>query len=233
MKRLSDLMFAGVLLLLALPLMLFAIIGIKLNSTGPVLYYALRVGVDGNTFKMFKFRSMHETNSENRGAVITAHDDKRVFWFGGFLRKTKIDELPQLLNVLIGNMSIVGPRPEDPKIVELYYANWMKMTLSVRPGVTSPGAIFYYAKCEDLIDKDDPEGSYATLVLPLKMAVERAYLERATWLSDLVCIAHTALAILGKMSNQPVLPFAGDLNAASKWVSSSAFSGTPKARDPN
>jgi lipopolysaccharide/colanic/teichoic acid biosynthesis glycosyltransferase len=184
--------------------------------------------MDGKTFKMFKFRSMDATSTEDRGSAITAHNDKRVFRFGGFLRKTKLDELPQLLNVLIGNMSIVGPRPEDPKIVELYYANWMKVTLSVRPGITSPGAIFYYARCDDLIDEDDPEGSYATLALPLKLAVERAYLERATWRSDLVCIAQTVLAIFGKMTNHPVPPFAADLTAASKWVTFSDFYSTAK-----
>ena len=229
MKRLIDVLFAGGLLILVLPLMVGALIGIKLNSRGPVLYHAVRVGMDGKPFKMFKFRSMHKTSTENRGAVITAHGDERIFKFGRVLRRTKIDELPQLWNVLIGNMSIVGPRPEDPRIVELYYANWMKETLSVRPGITSPGAIFYYATCEKLINEDDPEGSYASLILPPKMAVERAYLERATWLSDLICIAHTALAIFGKMTNNPVLPLVRDLTAASKWVSPLSIYSTPKA----
>lgn len=228
MKRLIDLLIAGALLLLASPLMLFAIIGIKLCSNGPVLYYASRVGMDGKIFKMLKFRSMHETYAENKVPVITAHHDKRIFRFGSILRKTKVDELPQLLNVLIGNMSIVGPRPEDPKIVELYYTDWMKVTLSVRPGITSPGAIFYYATSDTLISEDDPEGSYATLVLPPKMAIERAYLARATCLSDLFCIAHTALAIFGKNLTYPVLPLTGDLKAASKWVNSSALFRTPK-----
>ena len=228
MKRVIDCLLAGTLFILTLPLMLFAIVGIKLCSTGPVMYYALRVGMDGKTFKMLKFRSMHETSAENKGAVITSKDDKRVFIFGWLLRKTKVDELPQLLNVLIGNMSIVGPRPEDPRMVELYYTDWMKVTLSVRPGITSPGAIFYYATSDNLIDVNDPEGSYATLVLPAKMAVERAYLDRANWLSDLVCILHTGLAIFGKIVNYPVLPLAGDLSSASKWVNSSAFCNVSK-----
>jgi len=229
MKRLIDIVLAGVMLLLGLPLMLVATIGIKLNSPGPILYHATRVGMEGKSFKMFKFCSMDAAPTESGGAVITVHGDKRIFGFGTFLRKTKVDELPQLLNVLLGNMSIVGPRPEDPKIVELYYADWMKNTLSVRPGITSPGSIFYYGSYEKLINEEDPEGSYATLILPPKMAVERAYLERATWLSDLVCIAHTALAILGKMTNHPVLPLARDRKAALKWVSPSDFSHTPKA----
>lgn len=229
MKRLIDIVLAGAMLLLVLPLMLVATIGIKLNSPGPIMYHATRMGMKGKSFTMFKFRSMHEASTNNRGAVITAHGDERIFRFGEILRKTKVDELPQLLNVLLGNMSIVGPRPEDPTIVELYYADWMKDTLSVRPGITSPGSIFYYGSCENLINEEDPEGSYATLILPPKMAVERAYLERATWLSDLVCIAHTALAILGKVTNHPVLPLARDREAALKWVSPSAFPQTPKS----
>jgi lipopolysaccharide/colanic/teichoic acid biosynthesis glycosyltransferase len=228
MKRLIDIVLAGAVLLLVLPLMLVATIGIKLNSPGPILYHATRMGMEGKSFTMFKFRSMHEASTKNRGAVITAHGDKRIFKFGEILRKTKVDELPQLLNVLLGNMSIVGPRPEDPTIVELYYADWMKDTLSVRPGITSPGSIFYYGSCETLINEEDPEGSYATLILPPKMAIELAYLERATWLSDLVCIAHTALAILGTMTNHSVLPLAQDRKAALKWVNPSAFPRIPK-----
>ena len=159
MKRPFDVLFSGIFLVIALPFMFAALIGIKLNSRGPVLYHTTRVGLDGKTFKMYKFRSMHKASTKNKGAIITAYGDDRIFRFGHILRKTKIDELPQLWNVFIGNMSIVGPRPEDPKIVGRYYTNWMKETLSVRPGITSPGAIFYYAKCEELITESDPEGS--------------------------------------------------------------------------
>ncbi len=229
MKRLIDIVLAGVMLLLVLPLMLVATVGIKLNSPGPVLYHATRMGLKGKSFTMFKFRSMHEASKKKGGPLITAQGDERIFRFGEILRKTKVDELPQLLNVLLGNMSIVGPRPEDPEIVELHYADWMKGTLSVRPGITSPGSIFYYGSCEKLINQEDPEGSYVTLILPPKMAVELAYLERANWLSDIVCIAHTALAILGSVTDLPVLPLARDRTAALKWVSPSAFPQTPKA----
>ena len=229
MKRLIDIILAGVMLLLVLPFMLVAIIGIKLNSPGPVLYHAKRMGMKGKSFTMFKFRSMHEAPGTNRLAVITVHGDQRIFRFGAILRKTKVDELPQLLNVLLGDMSIVGPRPEDPKIVGLYYSSWMKDTLSVRPGITSPGSIFYYGSCEKLIDEENLEESYGTLILPPKMAVERAYLERATWLSDIVCICHTVIAILGKVTNHPVLPLARDRKAALKWVSTLTITETPKA----
>ncbi|MDA9673340.1 sugar transferase [Paracoccaceae bacterium] len=228
MKRLTDIFLSSVMLILALPLMLVAIIGIKISSSGPILYCATRVGMGNKTFMMFKFRSMHETCSDERGAVITAHYDKRIFRFGAILRKTKVDELPQLFNVLFGNMSIVGPRPEDPKIVDLYYSDWMKDTLYVRPGITSPGSIFYYGTSKKLINENDPESSYATLLLPPKIAIECAYLERATWLSDIICIAHTCLAILGAVTNHPVRPLEQDRKAALKWISSSDFLSTDK-----
>ena len=229
MKRLIDIVLTLALLIIVFPIMLVATVGIMINSPGPILYHATRLGKGGKSFTMFKFRSMHVASHKSSGAVITVHGDKRIFQFGKILRKTKVDELPQLLNVLLGSMSLVGPRPEDPKIVETYFTDWMKYTLRSRPGITSPGAIFYYGVGEKLIKEDDPEGSYARVLLPPKMAIERAYLERATWLSDLVCIAHTALAVLGAMINRPVLPLARDRKAALKWVRNSAFLHTPKA----
>jgi lipopolysaccharide/colanic/teichoic acid biosynthesis glycosyltransferase len=229
MKRLIDIVFTLALLIMFFPIMMVATVGIMINSRGPILYRATRIGKGGESFTMFKFRSMHVSSQKTSEPLITVHGDKRIFQFGKILRKTKADELPQLLNVLLGNMSLVGPRPEDPKIVETYYTDWMKYTLTACPGITSPGAIFYYGVGEKLIKKDDPEGSYATILLPPKMAIERAYLERATWLSDLVCIVHTALAILGALTNRPVPPLSRDRKAALKWVRNSAFLQTPKA----
>lgn len=223
MKRLIDIVIAATMLVLLLPFLIFAAVGTTLTSPGPVLYRAQRVGRARVPFTMFKFRSMHVAPENGPGAVITAHGDVRVFRFGAILRKTKIDELPQFLNVLFGDMSIVGPRPEDPKIVNDYYVDWMMDTLSVRPGITSPGSIFYYASGEQLITEDDPEGSYGGRLLPPKMAIERAYLERATWITDLTCMAHTALAIVGVAAGRPVPPLQRDRQAALKWVSAAAF----------
>ena len=129
---------------------------------------------------MFKFRSMHVSDG---GSVITASQDKRVFTFGKFMRLMKIDELPQFINVLIGEMSVVGPRPEAKKIVESAYTNWVLETLQVKPDITSPGAIFYYAKGEKLISDLEPEKSYLNSILVPKLAIERSYIDRANFCS--------------------------------------------------
>jgi lipopolysaccharide/colanic/teichoic acid biosynthesis glycosyltransferase len=159
--------------------------------------------------------------------VISATQDPRVFRFGRFLRKLKIDELPQFLNVLRGEMAVVGPRPEDPKIVEDAYTPWMLETLKVRPGVTSPGAVFFFS-CEDgLIDGENPEESYVRHVMPAKLAIERAYIERATVLSDMACMLRTVAAIAGDAMGFSVRPPDRDIRAALEWVPESAF---PKRR---
>lgn len=219
-KRLFDILFATTGLLFASPFFIVATIGIKVSSPGPIFYRAKRAGKDGNVFEMLKFRSMHIGNG---GPVITAHEDPRIFWFGQFLRKAKIDELPQFLNVIYGDMSIVGPRPEDPLIVDRDYTAWMKETLAVRPGITSPGAIFYYAYGEELVSADDPEGSYVEKLLPPKLAIEQAYLKRATIFSDVGVIFHTAAAIVGQALGKPVSPSHKDINAATEWVSRDTF----------
>lgn len=229
MKRVLDIIIALSILGLVSPLLIGAALGIRFSSPGPVLYRASRVGRGGGAFVMYKFRTMHVSQPGTEGAVITAHGDSRIFRFGNVLRKTKIDELPQFLNVLRGEMSIVGPRPEDPKIVAEHYTDWMNATLDVRPGITSPGSIFYYASGEALISEDDPEGSYVAQLLPPKLAIERAYLSRANWISDLVCMAHTAAAIVGVVLNRPIPPLARDRRGALEWVETSAF---PDASSP-
>ena len=220
MKRAFDIAVALLVLILVTPVLAATAVGIRLASPGPVLYRARRVGKGGRPFEMLKFRSMHVAHG---GAVITAHKDTRIFAVGRLIRKFKIDELPQLVNVIRGEMSIVGPRPEDPKIVAEAYTDWMMETLEVAPGVTSPGAVFYYSLGEQLIDPADPEGSYVKRLLTPKLAVERAYLERANLASDLATIARTALAILCQPFGWPVLPAAVDRRAAERWCSAGAF----------
>ena len=224
MKRAFDITVSLVMLALTLPFFVFAALGIKLSSSGPVFFPASRIGLKGEMFAMLKFRSMHVSNE---GAVITSRNDNRIFRFGSLLRSLKIDELPQFINVLKDDMSIVGPRPEDPKIVKEAYEPWMMNTLDVRPGITSPGAIFYYAKGEKLIDQATPEASYIARILPPKLAIERAYIARATLLSDLIIIIHTAAAILGEAMGRPVSPSLRDIKAAEQWVSQSAFDMLP------
>lgn len=222
MKRLFDIVFSASLLLAVSPLLLICAIGVRLSSPGPVLYAAQRVGKGGVPFAMFKFRTMGVNSG---GSVITGAQDARIFPFGAFLRKFKLDELPQFFNVIRGDMAIVGPRPEDPKIVRDHYADWMNETLAVRPGITSPGAVFYYACGEKLVDDTDPEQSYVDRLLPTKLAVERGYLERATFASDLWVIWRTGLAVLGEMRGKPVRPDAADIQAATPWVPAAAFDG--------
>lgn len=222
MKRAMDIILAALILIVTLPLFAAAVIAIRLTSPGPVIYRAERAGRGGRTFQMLKFRTMRVSSG---GPAISARNDARVFPLGRILRLLKIDELPQLVNVLRGDMSIVGPRPEDPRIVELAYTPWMMETLAVRPGLTSPGTIFFYAQGEALVDPEDPEGSYVTELLPAKLAIDRAYIDRATPWSDLVCVLHTGVAIPGAALGRPVLPLRRDLRAAEDWVPADAIPG--------
>lgn len=216
LKRLFDIVIACVLLIIVSPLLLLAIIGIIMSSSGPIFYPAQRVGRFGKTFKMYKFRTMSTVAWQ--GSKITAPQDSRIFPFGAILRKFKIDELPQFLNIIKGDMSVIGPRPEDPSIVDKDYAPWMKETLLVRPGITSPGAIFGYLYADDYLDPDDPEQSYLDHVLIPKLALERAYLERAKFLSDLRYLVLTVVAIgaiaIGTKINLPKI----DTDHAKKWL---------------
>lgn len=194
-KDAFDRFFALIVIFLTLPLWLLAAVGILLQSPGPVFYPAKRVGKDGAIFIMHKFRTMH-WQPDGAGAVITAARDARIFRFGSFLRKTKIDELPQFLDVLLGTLSIVGPRPEDPKIVERHYTPWMKETLRVKPGITSPGALWGYTLAEALLTSGDPERDYVDKVLPYKLALEYVYVRKASFVYDLRLIVRTALTIV-------------------------------------
>jgi lipopolysaccharide/colanic/teichoic acid biosynthesis glycosyltransferase len=215
-KRIFDICFSLLVLILCLPVFVLVASAIKLSSPGPIFYRALRVGKNNANFQMYKFRTM---NVSNHGPVITSLRDTRIFRVGSVLRKLKLDELPQFLNVLIGQMSIVGPRPEDPKIVSENYLPWMLETLAVAPGITSPGAVFYYAHGEAMIDPNAPEKSYVDKVLPLKLAVERAYLDRANFVSDLYYIWLTALAIVSHAFGVTLELPAQDTERAKNWTS--------------
>jgi len=188
-KRIFDIAVAGSLLIMAIVPMMLAALGIKFSSPGPLIYRADRMGKDERPFAMYKFRTM--AVKRGKTAEITAPNDNRIFRFGNFLRITKIDELPQLWNVLIGDMSIVGPRPEATSIVRHSYTGWMKETLKVRPGITSPGALFGYTHGNKMLSDDDPEGSYIKHLLTPKLAIERAYIQKANWITDLAVIVKT------------------------------------------
>ena len=219
-KRLVDVILSGLLLLLGLPIMAVVAIAIKLTSQGPVLYQAERMGLDEKPFAMCKFRTM--ISRQTNGSRITAPNDDRVFPLGNLLRRTKIDELPQLWNVLIGEMSIVGPRPESASIVRENYSDWMKETLKVRPGVTSPGAIFGYTHSDYMLDDENPETSYINNMLVPKLAIELAYIERSNLATDFFVMARTAIVIIAIALGKRHFPLPVEVDRARKYYNFSS-----------
>jgi lipopolysaccharide/colanic/teichoic acid biosynthesis glycosyltransferase len=220
-KRLLDLLVAGFALAVTSPLFLVAAIGIRLTSPGPIFYRAKRIGRDlrrvypdvrstvhpterrrqdgyrGREFTMYKFRTMRMDTSD-AAKPITAANDSRVFAFGAFLRATKIDELPQLINVLKGDMTLVGPRPEAPEIVRSYYTPDDLTTLQVPPGVTSPGTVYYYTHCESKLATETVVEEYVQRLLPAKLALDRVYIKRPTVLYDIRVILRTIVTIVAR-----------------------------------
>lgn len=215
MRRIVDIAISSVALLLVSPLLVAVALAIKLSSPGPVLYRARRVGRGRQTFDMLKFRSM---TRKSGGPIITAHDDPRVFPVGRFIRRTKLDELPQFINVLRGEMAIVGPRPEDPAIVRDFYTGWMLETLDVRPGMTSPGAIFYYSHIEHTLSGPETERDYVERVLVPKLAIERGYMEKATVASDMCVMVRTFGILIRKALGRPLPISQKDIDAARVWL---------------
>src|SRR5690606_4293503 len=172
-KRVFDIVVASLTLLAALPVLAVAALAIRLASPGPVLHRAARAGRDGRPFTMLKLRTMHVAPPGESGSRITDPADPRVFPVGALLRRTKIDELPQLVNVLRGEMAIVGPRPEDPEIVRKHYSPTHRETLRVRPGLVSPGSIYHFTHGDALLGAGDPETAYAARLLPVTLELER------------------------------------------------------------
>ena len=193
-KRLFDLVGAAVALVLLSPLLFLAALGIRLSSRGPILYRALRAGKDGVPFTMHKFRTMRTDQGPTRSA-ITGTKDPRVFFFGALLRRLKIDELPQLWDVLRGKMSLVGPRPEDPRIVRDHYAPEHLETLRVLPGLASPGSIYNYTHADQILARGDPERVYVEELLPVKLALDAVYVREASLGYDLRILFRTAFVI--------------------------------------
>ena len=192
-KRLFDITASTTGIIVLCPLLLLTAVGIRLTSPGPVLYRARRVGRGGRIFVMHKFRTMHVATEST--SAITATGDARVFPLGRILRALKIDELPQLFDVLMGNMAIVGPRPEDPGIVERHYGPLGLQTLDVSPGLASIGSIYNYTHGDLCLDNAAPELSYVQNLLPIKLALEVVYVQNASMLLDLRIIFRTILTI--------------------------------------
>jgi len=172
-----------------------AAFGIWLSDRGPMFYRARLAGRDGRPFTMYKLRTMRVDHGTFR-SVITADHDPRVFPFGAWLRRAKIDELPQLINILRGEMSIVGPRPEHPRIVDQYYAPEHRRLLQVRPGLTSPGTLYDYAHGDAMVGRADPERAYVERLLPLRLALDLVYVDRPSLAYDLALIGRTVALIV-------------------------------------
>ncbi|MBN1894324.1 sugar transferase [bacterium] len=182
MPRFLEILIALAGLVLLSPLFVLAAVLIPLESKGPVFYKADRVGRGGRTFVIWKFRSMI-VNADKDGPAITTRRDSRVTAVGAFLRRTKLDELPQLINVLKGDMGFVGPRPEDPRIVSKYN-DFQKEILLFRPGITSPASITFRSE-EGMVPSDDWEKAYFNHILPRKLEMDLAYMKQATFSTDL------------------------------------------------
>jgi lipopolysaccharide/colanic/teichoic acid biosynthesis glycosyltransferase len=217
-KRLFDVLFATLAILLLAPVFLAAAVAIRITSPGPVLYQARRTGRGGADFVMYKFRTMHVVQQSH--SVITGTHDARIFPVGRILRATKIDELPQLFNVLTGQMSIVGPRPEDPAIVARYYGPLGHETLTVRPGLASYGSLYNYTHGQSLLDDSDPEKSYVRQLLPIKLALEVVYVRKMSFAIDLQIVARTLITILRIASGQKTFPEPHAIHAARQLLES-------------
>jgi lipopolysaccharide/colanic/teichoic acid biosynthesis glycosyltransferase len=192
-KRSFDLLAASMGLLVVSPLLAAAALAVRLDSAGPVLFVQQRVGRNFRPFGIYKFRTM-VADAPNRGGPITFGADPRITRVGRVLRKTKIDELPQLANVLLGHMSLVGPRPEVPKYVQMFRGDYAYV-LSVRPGLTDPASVKYRHEAEQLAASPDPEREYVERILPDKIALARQYIATATFAGDLGILLATLVRV--------------------------------------
>ena len=191
-KRCFDLLFAVLFLIVFSPIYLLTIIIIKVVSPGPAIYKAMRVGKNGKLFTCYKFRSMRVDSGKVR--LTTLENDDRIFPFGKFIRKTKIDEMPQVVNILKGEMSVVGPRPEDQENAEKVYVGEFKHIMDVKPGLTSTASLYDYTHGELFKDEE----SYEKFFMPKKLKLELYYVNHRSVWYDFVLILKTAWLIILK-----------------------------------
>lgn len=194
MTRLFDVIFSLAGLVLLSPMLLVIAVWIRLDSSGPAIFRQVRVGRYGKTFELLKFRSMRP-GSEAKGQLTVGTADSRITRIGAWLRRYKLDELPQLVNVLKGEMSIVGPRPEVPKYVA-YYTPEQRRVLDVRPGITDHASLEYFEENKLLAQSSDPEHTYIHEVMPAKIRLNMRYIERPTLAGYFSIIVRTALRIV-------------------------------------
>ncbi len=194
LKRAMDVVISGGALLVLWPVLLIVALLIKIDDPGPVFYRQVRVGRGGKEFRIFKFRTM-VVDADKKGLAITVGRDNRITRMGALLRKTKLDELAQLLNVLLGDMSFVGPRPEVPKYVNMY-TPYQRQVLLVRPGITDYASIAYRNENDLLAGAEDPERMYIDVIMPDKIELNMKYLREISPLADLKLIFGTIAAVI-------------------------------------
>ena len=194
MKRVFDVIMAAVGLLLLTPILLLVSLLIKLDSPGPVFFTQERMGRKFRPFRIYKFRTM-VPDAPRLGGKVTAGADPRITRIGRYLRWTKVDELPQLLNVLKGDMSVVGPRPEVRQYVELFRSDYEEI-LQVSPGITDLASMHYRHEAELLGRSENPEDRYVKEILPEKIKLAKEYLHRSSFLFDIVVLLKTFVAIV-------------------------------------
>jgi lipopolysaccharide/colanic/teichoic acid biosynthesis glycosyltransferase len=193
MKRVFDLVASFAVLLIVWPILLGISLAIALETRGGVFYRQIRVGKNAREFLLFKFRSM-AANSDKSGQLTVGENDNRITKVGYILRKTKLDEVPQLLNILLGDMSVIGPRPEVPKYVALY-TETQKKVLSVRPGLSDYASLEYMKENELLAKSDNPEQTYINEIMPDKLALNLRYIKEQSLLVDFKIIFATVFKI--------------------------------------
>lgn len=197
MKRMFDLLMASLGLIILLPLFLVLALAIKLDSPGPVFFRQERVGRAGRLFRIHKFRTMR-ADADRAGGLLTLGQDERITRVGAFLRAHRLDELAQLIDVLLGHMSLVGPRPEVPRYVALYPAGLREQVLAVRPGITDPASLAYRNEAAQLAAAADPEREYIDVILPAKLAASAAYAAHASLWTDLGVVVRSLKVLLTK-----------------------------------
>lgn len=190
LKRFFDIVVSALGLIAAAPLMAAIAVAIKIGSPGPVFFRQERVGRDFRRFKILKFRTMVVDAPKLGGQITQGNDDPRITSIGKFLRKTKLDELPQLINVLRGEMSFVGPRPEVPRYVELFRNDYAEI-LRIRPGITDPASLKYRDEGAILAQAADHEAAYVEQILPDKIALAKEYVRSRTLTHDVVLLFRT------------------------------------------
>ena len=193
-KRGIDILFSLIGLICLFPFFIFISFFIFITSKGGVFFVQLRVGKNNKDFKLYKFRTMF-LNSDSKGLLTVGNNDKRITKLGYYLRKNKLDELPQLINVLNGTMSLVGPRPEVRRYVNLYNSE-QKSILEVKPGITDFASLMYYNENEILANSVNPEQTYINEIMPIKLELNKQYINEMSLLTDLKIIFKTFMKLI-------------------------------------